>query len=90
MKSNFLLIENECVETSLTLIDSGYSEKPSAIYDKEQAEPLKILINTIDNTFFWLDEGAVKDTKELILEAYNQKLTITNLKDFSQWQQTTK
>lgn len=85
MKSNFLLIEEQCVETSLTLIDSGYSEKPSTIYDEEQAEPLKILINTKDKSFFWLDQEAIKDTKKTIKTAYNQNLTITNLKDLSQW-----
>lgn len=88
MKSNFLLIEDQCVETSLTLIDSGYSEKPSAIYDEEQAEPLKILINTKDKSFFWLDQEAIKDTKTTIKTAYKQNLTITNLKDLSQWLQT--
>lgn len=85
MRSNFLLIEDECVETSLTLNDSGYSEKPSTIYDEEQAEPLKILVNTIDKSYFWLDQGALKDTKELINTKHKQKLTITNLKDLSSW-----
>lgn len=85
MKSNFLLIEDECVETSLTLIDSGYSEKPSAIYDEEQSEPLKILINTKDKSFFWLDQEALKETKTLIKIAHKQNIQITNLKILSQW-----
>lgn len=88
MTSNFLLIENDCVETSLTLIESGYSEKPDVFYDEEQSKPHKILINTIERSFFWLDEDALKDTKELVNTKYHQKLTITNLKDFTQWLQT--
>jgi hypothetical protein len=80
---SFVLIQDRSIETTEFLKSKKFEELESCIEDIEQAEPLKTIVNFIDNTFWITDTKAFKNSKEIIKHKFNQEvkeIKLLNLK----------
>lgn len=79
-KTHFVLVD--ALDTANHLIEVGFQELENC--NENDDEPLKIIINQ-ENKTFWFVDNACLDQAKKIKESLNEELTETTLNDIVLW-----
>lgn len=63
----------------ITLLQRGYTELESCIYDEKEKKSLVICVNNIKKNFFITDAEGIKDTEKLVKDKYKKKIIKTTI-----------
>lgn len=79
MSNNFLKLNQDIIEAEKLLLYKGFEKLDDTIYNPEQPEPLILIINQKDKTFWTTDSLGILDLERIINLSKKQKIKQTNI-----------
>lgn len=82
MDNRFFVTKSHTIDAAIHLEHIGYEEMDSVIKNENDAEPIKILIDSEDRAFYFIDDAALKDAAKIISHKHKQEIQsglITNI-----------